>query len=543
MHRWNGWGEEKTGMPLPASARSMLEDILERPLRQGPSCRLDEIVSRIPKSRIPRLPAGFTSDAKERLYHSYGQSLPDWVGFRFGEIKRFPDAVAFPETLEQVREALFHAAREDAVIIPYGGGTSVVGHLSVPESDRPVISLSLERLNRLVDIDPVSRLATFEAGVRGPYLEAQLLSHGFTLGHYPQSFELSTLGGWVATRSSGQQSLYYGRIEDLFAGGRVLTQKGDIDFPPHPASAAGPDLRQLFMGSEGRMGVLGHAQVRIREIPQADHIYGVFFPSWERGVEAVRALSGTKLPLSMLRLSNPTETLTNLALAGHERQIRLLKTYLRLRGFFDNLYSMALVALTGSRREVRTGWKQARSIISKFGGKTVGQSMGKAWKRNRFLAPYLRNTLWDAGFAVDTLETAVTWDRLHSAMTAIESELRNGLHERGEKVHAFSHLSHVYPTGSSIYTTYLFRIAETAEETLSRWHILKSAASQAIVKAGGTISHQHGVGEDHKDYLAAEKGELGIELLRNVWELTDPENRMNPEKLLPPAPPSALRQN
>lgn len=531
MNRWNGWGDEQIDMPLAQGAGDMLAQLVGKPAAPGPACPMADILSKIPDTRIRQPLSLLSTRPEDRLRHCCGQSLPDWVGFRFGTLEGFPDAVAYPETTEEITRTLAWAARENTLVIPYGGGTSVVGHLDVPQADRPVLSLSLERLNRLVDINPSNRLATFEAGVRGPHLESQLMAHGYTLGHYPQSFELSSLGGWVATRSSGQQSLYYGRIEDLFAGGRLITTQGDMNFPPFPASAAGPDLRHLALGSEGRMGVLAEAQVRIREIPQADPVFGVFFPSWEKAADAVRTLTGANLPLSMVRLSNPLETTTNLILAGHEKQINLLKYYLRLRGLMDNRYCMALIGLTGSRRQVQQAWRRTRSIIRRHGGITVGRSMGNAWKKNRFLAPYLRNTLWDAGYAVDTLETAVNWDNVRPAMTEIESALAGALSEQNEKVHVFSHLSHVYPTGSSIYTTYVFRLADTAEETLARWQRLKSLASRAVVDCGGTISHQHGVGTDHKPYLSAEKGEMGVDLLNHVWSFTDPDKRMNPGKL------------
>jgi len=531
MYRWNGWGDDQIEMPLPEGAASMLEQLIGAPAAPGPACPMADILSKIPDTRIRKPLSLVSTRPEDRLRHSCGQSFADWVGLRFGSLKRFPDAVAYPETTEEITQTLDFAARENLLVIPYGGGTSVVGHLDVPDADRPVLSLSLERLNRLVDINTANRLATFEAGVRGPHLEAQLLTHGYTLGHYPQSFEQSSLGGWVVTRSSGQQSLYYGRIEDLFAGGRLITPKGDMNFPPYPASAAGPDLRHLALGSEGRMGVLAEAQVRICELPQADHIYGAFFPSWDQAVEAVRALTGTDRPLSMVRLSNPVETETNLILAGHEKQINLLRYYLRLRGLLDNRYCMALIGLTGSRQGVHRAWRHTKSVIRKYQGLTVGQPMGKAWKKNRFLAPYLRNTLWDVGYAVDTLETAVNWDNVRPAMASIETALTDALAGEDEKVHAFSHLSHVYTTGSSIYTTYVFRLAETAEETLARWQRLKALASRAVVSCGGTISHQHGVGTDHKPYLAAEKGELGVGLLNQAWSFTDPDQRMNPGKL------------
>ncbi|MBS3757477.1 MAG: FAD-binding oxidoreductase [Desulfobacterales bacterium] len=530
MYRWNGWGDDQVEMPLPEGAATMLNELVGS-AAPGPACSKKQLLSRVPQSRIRQPISLVSTDSEERLLHAYGQSFPDWIGFRYGSLDRFPDAVAYPTTTDEIADILAFAEKENAVVIPYGGGTSVVGHLNVPDGDRPVVSLSLERLNRLVDINSYNRLATFEAGVRGPHLEAQLRTYGYTLGHYPQSYEQSTLGGWVTTRSSGQQSMYYGRIEGLFAGGRLITAKDDMMLPPYPASAAGPDIRQIVMGSEGRMGVLADARVRISEIPASDDIYGVFFPSWDKAVDAVRALTAAELPLSMVRLSNPTETMTNLILAGHEKQIALLKRYLRLRGLCDSTYCMALIGLIGSRKAVHIGWRNARDVIKKFNGVPVGKSMGNAWKKNRFLAPYLRNTLWDYGYGVDTLETAVNWDNVRPTMAAVESAVSSALSEKNESVHVFSHLSHVYKTGSSVYTTFVYRLAETAEETMSRWQLLKTKASQAIVDAGGTISHQHGVGTDHKPYLAAEKGRMGVDLLNRIWSYTDPDMRMNPGKL------------
>ncbi|MDQ1335752.1 MAG: alkyldihydroxyacetonephosphate synthase [Thermodesulfobacteriota bacterium] len=517
-------------MGLATGARDLLKDRIGEgmPHREIP---LEQALACVPDSRLPDHPL-ITRDKKERLVHSHGQSLPDWVALRQGGLERFPDGVAFPATGQEAQELLHFAAKRDLVIIPYGGGTSVVGHLTVPASDRPVLSLSLERLNRLISVDARSRLAICEAGVRGPDLEAQLRAHGFTLGHYPQSFECSTLGGWVATRSSGQQSSHYGSIETLFAGGEMVTFRGPLVCPPFPASAAGPDLRHLILGSEGRLGILVKAIVRISPIPERDEVWAVFFPSWERAVEAVRSLAGAGVRYSMIRLSSPTETLTNLVLAGRERMVSLLKRYLELRHIGDAQGCMCLIGFVGSRRQVAGARRLAFSILRKHRGVSVGRSIGEAWKRHRFRAPYLRNTLWDMGYAVDTVETAVTWDKVTETMASVEAAVAEALAPWHEGVHLFSHLSHVYPIGSSIYTTLLFRVADTPEETLARWRAIKTSASHAIVRTGGTISHQHGVGLDHRAYLGAEKGPVGLEILRETFAHMDPEHRMNPGKLV-----------
>ncbi len=530
MQRWNGWGDETIHASIPPQAEMLLKEWVGKgtPLPDYP---LEKFLKQVPETRLRDHPL-ISTDPKVRLDHAHGQSLPDWVAIRSGMIQRFPDGVAFPPDLEGLGDIVAFAEKHKFVVIPYGGGTSVVGHLSVPEGDRPVLSLSLERLGRLTHLDSHSLLATFEAGVRGPQLEAELRPKGFTLGHYPQSFEYASLGGWVVTRSSGQQSSHYGRIEDLFAGGEMITPKGILRIPPFPASAAGPDLRHLVMGSEGRLGILSKAIVRISPLPQRDDVHGVFFPSWEDATNALRSAAKERLPFSMIRLSNPTETMTNLTLAGHEREVGLLRRYLRLRRIPDESACMCLVGFTGSRGMVRTARGEAFSVFRRHKGVSVGKTMGEAWKKNRFHAPYLRNTLWDRGYAVDTLETAVTWENVTTTMAAVEEAVRNALAPWNEEVHVFTHLSHVYPTGSSLYTSYVFRLADTPEETLERWRSLKGAASQAILRSGGTISHQHGVGTDHVPYLEAEKGEVGMNALKQIFTHFDPDGRMNPGKLI-----------
>ncbi len=250
--------------------------------------------------------------AQVRLSHARGQSTPDWVALRSGRIPVFPDGVAFPKTEEDVRSLMTYTQKNGAIIIPYGGGTSVVGHINPFKSSRPVLTLSMERMTRLLDLDEFGLTATFEAGVIGPDLEASLKEKGYTLGHYPQSHEYSTLGGWIATRSSGQQSYKYGRIEQMFAGGRMETPRGTLNIPHFPASAAGPDIKELILGSEGRIGIITQAKVKIRHVPEAEEFFGVFFPSWEQGTEAVRKIAQDEIPVSMLRLSNPQETETDI---------------------------------------------------------------------------------------------------------------------------------------------------------------------------------------------------------------------------------------
>jgi alkyldihydroxyacetonephosphate synthase len=516
---------------VPSSALAYLAEAIG-PARPGPSAPLGTIVKRVPPSRLPDHPL-VSPDAETRLRHTRGHSLPDWIALRFGALDRFPDGVALPASEEELEKILSLAKETGIWLIPYGGGTSVVGHINPPPVEHPFLTVGLERMRRMTKLDETSRIAAFEAGVAGPHLEAQLRARGYTLGHFPQSFEYSTLGGWIATRSSGQQSLYYGRIEDLYAGGRMITPAGILDLPPFPASAAGPDLRQVVLGSEGRLGVITSALLRVSPLPELERFHGIFFPSFEQGVAAVREMVQSRLQLSMLRLSDSLETETSLMLTGNERMIRLLNGLLRVRGLRErDEKCMLFLGITRARGLARKARRIALDIVREHGGVHVGRKMGSEWRKGRFKTPYLRNTLWDRGYAVDTLETVLTWSNLSSAIKSVLTALRTGLEDKGERVLAFSHVSHVYATGASIYVTFLFRIAASAEETLLRWHRLKVAASQAIVSHGGTISHQHGVGLDHEPWLEAEKGRLGLQSLAAMARTFDPAGIMNPGKLI-----------
>ncbi len=529
MRRWNGWGEETMSSPLSLAAAAFLKGVIG-PGIPSRDATLEEVIARVPPARLPTHPL-ISTDPDGRVRHARGQSLPDWIALRSGCVDTFPDGVAYPESEGEVRSLISYALKVGAQLIPYGGGTSVVGHINALPGDRPLLTVDLRRMCLLHDMDETNQMATFGAGVTGLHLESQLRARGYTLGHFPQSFEYSTLGGWIATRSSGQQSLGYGRIEQLFAGGRVETPSGMLEILPFPASATGLDLREIVLGSEGRLGILTEATVRVAPLPEQEQFLVIFFPDWERGTAAVRQMLQSRLPLAMLRLSTPMETKTNLVLAGHERMMGTLERVLALRGLGRNK-CMLLMGIVGRRAAVSFARKEALGIAGKLNGVSAGRMLGAGWHENRFRTPYLRNTLWSMGYAVDTVETAATWDRVPALVDAIEAALRHGLAEDDEKVHVFSHLSHLYRQGSGIYTTYLYRIASDPGETLRRWQMLKEAASRAIVAQHGTISHQHGVGTDHQRYLIVEKGELGLAAMHQLYAHFDPQGMMNPGKLV-----------
>ncbi len=528
MKRWNGWGNVNTDYPVQPSALEYLTKRLGS-LDPIPDSAKETVLSAVTESRLPAHPLVDTS-AEERLMHARGQSMRDWVDLRYGRVNTFPDGVAFPETDEDVRGLLKYAKDAGAQVIPYGGGTSVVGHITPCPNDKPVLTLSLEKMTKLLDLDETSRLANFQAGVAGPQLEEQLKARGYTLGHFPQSFEYSTLGGWIVTRSSGQQSYRYGKIEALFAGGLLETPRGQLEIKPVPASAAGMDIREMVLGSEGRLGVVTQAKVRVRRLPEAEAFFGVFFQSWEQGSDAVREIVQSELPVSMLRLSNPLETETTLILSG-KSWVGMADRGLRMIGYGDTR-CLLIFGVTGSRKLFNRTRRDVAAVCRKYGGLVVGTIVGHTWEKSRFLSPYLRNTLWEKGVAIDTLETALPWSQVHEASAAIPQSIVDAMSKHDENVLAFSHLSHVYRDGASIYTTYLFRRTADPDELLARWQDIKHTASLTIQKFGGTISHQHGVGMDHAQYLPAEKGALGMDAMRAVIQSFDPDGMMNPGKLL-----------
>lgn len=535
MRRWNGWGDENNQYLLKETGLRFLQAELGEGYKL-PDADLQTVLQKVPASRLPDFPneLPISRDAEDRLRHARGQSLPDWLAMRAGEPGRVPDAVAFPVNSEQIKPLLKFAQQHQLMVIPYGGGTSVAGHINTPTSDQPVLTISLERINDLISIDEKSQIATIGAGANGPRVEALLNQKGYTLGHFPQSWELSTIGGWVASRSSGQQSMRYGRIEQLFAGGKVETLQGTLLLPTFAASSAGPDLRQLVLGSEGRLGIITEVSVRISPLAEHENFHVAFVENWKEGENLVRSLVQSRLPLSMLRLSNAEETRTQLVLAGHEKQVAWLNRFLSWRGLEDEK-CMLTFGLTGDKASCRQLLKTTKKRLRASGAVYLGTRLGDKWQEARFRSPYLRHGLWEQGYAVDTVETCVDWCRVEQAVGTIENAIKNATKNQ-TKVHVFTHLSHLYQEGSSIYTTYVFANKESYQATLDSWQTMKIAASDAIVSVGGTISHQHGVGRDHASWLTHEKGELGIKALANTCQFFDPDQQLNPGCLISTAP-------
>jgi alkyldihydroxyacetonephosphate synthase len=467
-------------------------------------------------------------DAAGRLGRTGGLSYLDLLAHKgVGDVP-VPDAVIVPADPVEAGRVVTACAEIGVGVIPFGGGTSVVGGVCALRGDKAaVVVLDLVRLDRLVSVDPVSRLAVFQAGVRAPDAERMLAAHGLTLGHVPQSFERATIGGFAATRSAGQASSGYGRFEDMVEGIRVATPRGEWRLGVAPASAAGPDLRQLVIGSEGAFGVITEVTVRVRPLPSVRRYEGFVVDGWERGTEAVRELAQKRVLADVTRLSDVDETSVSLALKGG-LQVGALRAYLRARGVSEPCM-LILGWEAEDSRELAA--KRAATLHVLKGAVRLGKPLGEAWRHGRFSGPRQRDTLMDAGVCVETLETATHWSKLSQLRDAVRAALVGSLTEDGRSPVVMCHVSHAYETGASLYFTVL--VPRSGQDPAGQWQRAKQAACEAISTGSlGTISHHHAVGVDHAPYLAAEIGDIGVEVLTAVKETVDPTGILNPGKLI-----------
>ena len=533
--RWNGWGNININKKVSSHGAKLIKSHIGK-TRKLFSVSLQQVLKTVPKSRLPAAMIELDTvsvDNEVRLRHARGQSFPDWIAMHGGDFEVFPDGVAFPESTADVETLLKLASEYDLIVIPFGGGTSVAGHINPQKGSRPVLTIAMSKMDQLINLDFESQIATFGAGTQGPAVEAQLDAHGYRLGHYPQSWELSTLGGWIAARSSGQQSLGYGRIEQMFAGGTLVTPQGVLNIADIPASSAGPDLREMMMGTEGRAGIFTEVKMRVQPQPEQELFKVAFLPNWEAGKEVLRQAVQKNVRLSMLRLSNAVETDAHLHLGTTPSQFLAISTYLKARGL-DSQKVMLTYGVSGDKAQNKLALSQFNKLLKQQGSVTgkITDIMGSVWAHGRFKFPYLRGTLWEKGIMVDTFETATNWNNIDEQMVQMQQAVQTSLVDEGEEVMAFTHISHVYKQGASLYTTYFFRAAKDHATTLSRWQKIKHAASLSLANGTATISHQHGVGRDHAPYLAAEKGKLGIQVTKDMLKSLDPEQRMNPGVLI-----------
>jgi alkyldihydroxyacetonephosphate synthase len=531
--RWWGWGTAGGRRPVGPAALEMLGELVGG-ADPNPAVALEDAglppPAALPDALIGAVGAeSVLTGSEDRLRHAAGMSYPDLVRLRTGRIEDAPDAVVVPPDAEAVAAVIAACAREGVAVVPFGGGTSVVGGVDpVRDGFERLISLDLTRL-RSVSVDSRSLTARLGPGLTGPEAERALGESGVTLGHFPQSFERATIGGFAATRSAGQASSGYGRFDELVTSVRLVAPAGELRTRETPHTAAGPALRELILGSEGMLGAITDVAVRVRPAPEHRRYEGWATADFESGADVVRELAQEGVAPDVVRLSDRDETRVSLALSGTEGLTRrALDAYLRLRRRIDGC--ILIVGWEGEREAVRRRRTLAARVLRAGGSAYLGVRPGRAWHRGRFEGPYLRDELLDLGYMVETLETAHTWTRLGELYRAVGGALAGALEGQGTPGLVFCHLSHAYRDGASLYFTFLAR--RRAGEEIEQWRAAKHAACDAIVDAGGTITHHHAVGRDHAPYMRAEVGELGLDALRAVKQRLDPAGVMNPGKLL-----------
>jgi alkyldihydroxyacetonephosphate synthase len=525
--KWNAWGDPREARPLSEGIRALLKQAVGLTDSPAAEPEADQVTL-----RPSALAAGHREalgaivgpdycrvDDRNRLLHAGGKSTLDLLRRKDSGVQDAPDAVLLPGTDDEIAAILRYCSQHGIAVVPFGGGTSVVGGLDPIRGDfGAVLSLDLRRFDQLLAFDEVSGEAEFGAGVTGPQAEQLLAQHGYSLGHFPQSFEFASLGGFAVTRSSGQDSAGYGRFDDMIRGLRAITPAGVLDLGRAPSSAAGPDLRQLLIGSEGVFGVVTRVRVRVHPAAEVTRYEAWSFPDFAAGTAALRAVTQTGAGPTVIRLSDEAETGVNLATT---------------EAIGDNQITGGCLAITvfeGTAAHAESRHAETHEVMAALGGTSLGEAPARAWEHGRFGAPYLRDSLLAAGALCETLETATDWSNIPALKAAVTEALTAALAESGTPALVLCHISHVYATGASLYFTV---VAGQRGNPIGQWRAAKTAACDAIVATGGTITHHHAVGADHRPWMRAEVGDLGVEILRAVKSTLDPAGILNPGKLIP----------
>lgn len=547
--RWWGWGDVQKKYPIEDMPNYV--PYIEKRLNlnveklRAPDPNLDDLKlreSRLKEKSLEKLASivgkeNVSTTKRDRVYHAMGKSYRDLLRARLGDIPNPPDAVIFPGSEEEVVKLLQLAGEESLGIVPFCGGSSVVGGVEPLERAglSGTITIDLRRMDKVLSVDSISRRARFEAGIWGPELEDELSKHGLYLGHGPESFLFSGLGGWLASRSAGRQSTGYGKIERMVESIRMVTPQGIIETKDVPASAAGPELNQLICGSEGTLGIITEATMKVRPLPEVYDYRGFLLKRFEDGVEAAREImQGSSIP-ETIRLSDLEESSLAVRLrrpSSNPKKEQAMQMGLKAleslgRGFGDSAF--CILGCEGNKAEVFERRSKITSVLLKRGAIPLGKAAGMEWYETRFDHPYLRDIMMGWGMLVDTLETSTTWDNVINLYKAVGDAIRQGLADFDSEAIVTCHLSHAYPTGSSLYFIILGKQAPGRE--LEQWEHMKKMASDAIVKNGGTITHHHGVGYEHAPWLEKEYGEAAMNALKALKRELDPKGIMNPGKL------------
>jgi alkyldihydroxyacetonephosphate synthase len=550
--KWWGWGYEDAEFCAAHHpgfwpyAKSVLgiesDDFTRREWRlesiELPDARADEPF--LAKLRALLAPSQITDDAKERIIHSYGKGFRDLFRLRRGIAAGAPDLIIYPESERDVCLTLRAAVERDIVLIPFGGGSNIAGCLERMDARRMCVSLDMRRMRRVLAVDRRSFTAQIEAGVFGPDLEEQLQAQGMTLGHFPDSFIHSTLGGWIATRSAGMQSDKYGKIEDMVIAVRMVTPEGVLQTRVVPKASNGIDVNHLCIGSEGTFGVITEATMRVHPLPESRQVRGYLFPEFEGGIEAILECANQECAPAMVRLNDPDKTALSLAFRPPSSGFTkiagsLFKTYLRVKGLAQPRACLMLTAFEGGSRGVSGRLQQAGAIYRQCGAIGLGAGAGKSFEATKYDFPYIRDFLLDRDVTTDVSETTTVWSNILTLYQDTIPLLCAEISKSGVRPWTGCHISHTYQSGASLYFTFGFR-QQTGHE-LEQYLRVKRAVQQSFIDHGATVSHHHAVGTEHLPWLAADISPVGVKAVFAIKRGLDPGNIMNPGRLLPSSTP------
>ena len=548
--KWWGWGDE--AVAFTHADKPGLAPFLERALGldvRGTTSRpagFDDLD--IPESTLsPALrseleaatgSAHVSTDALDRVVHARGKSLRDLVRHRRGDVGRLPDVVVRPGDEDELTAVVRAAIDADAVVIAFGGGTNISGSLEAPaDEERDIVSVDLGRMDRVLAIDDAARLARVQPGVFGPHLEQQLNARGWTVGHFPDSFSYSTLGGWIATRSSGMQSDKYGDVADLTRAVRVVTPAGVLATRPVPHTSTGPSVREMVLGSEGRLGIISEATVHVHRVPEQRVILGYLFPDWPSALAAMHDIAASEASPSVTRVSDANETQFSFATRKDPTPIDRLKskaltTYLQRRRHFDlEAMCLSFIGYEGTKDHVSAQRKLVGRIVGRHGGLSIGASPGELYDQKKFDTPYIRDYLLDRGALADVSETSAPWSALPTVYGNVMANARAAFDDLHVHGYIMCHLSHSYHSGACLYFTFGFK-PSGVREPLEEYDVIKSAIQQTFVDSGATLSHHHAVGTEHASWLEQDISAPGVAMLRALFDGVDPGANLNPGKIV-----------
>ncbi|WP_040161102.1 FAD-binding oxidoreductase [Nigerium massiliense] len=481
------------------------------------------------------------TDDEIRIIHWAGRSVRDLIRTRAGDFTRVPDVIAYPGSDEEVQALLAAAVERDWVVIPFGGGTSISGSLNAEDDEqRTVVTVDMGRMNKLLDVDEHSGLARVQAGILGPDLDAALEARGLTMGHVPDSFTYSTLGGWAATRSSGMQSDKYGDIADMVRGLRMARPDGMVTLRDLPSTSSGPSVREMILGSEGRLGIITDVTIQVSPLPEHREVIAYMFPTWDVALRCMHDIARSEVHPTFARISDaaetgfslatqkaPTSAIKKVSAFGQEK----LWDFLRLRGWDTDAMCLSYVCYEGSPKRIAEDKKAVKELVGRHGGIVLGSGPGALYDQKKFDTPYLRDFLLDRGTVGDVSETAAPWSKLAEVHRRVREEAQEAFDRIGRQGFVMCHMSHSYHSGACLYFTFAFTLGDE-DKALADYDEVKSSIQQAFMDAGSTLSHHHGVGTEHKPWMAQDLSPAGVDLMKGLFREADPAGNLNPGKVI-----------